>query len=70
LAGHGAGRDRLGGAAKLLLAQGVHPRVVMETPGRSTIAVTMNVYSHVVPALQREVADRLDAAFGAATGSR
>lgn len=51
------------GAATLLLAQGVHPRVVMETLGHSTIAVTMNVYSHVVPALQREAADRLDAAL-------
>ncbi|MGI8999821.1 MAG: tyrosine-type recombinase/integrase [Candidatus Limnocylindria bacterium] len=52
------------GAATLLLAQGVHPRVVMETLGHSTIAVTMNVYSQVVPALQREAADRLDAALG------
>ncbi len=52
------------GAATLLLAQGVHPRVVMETLGHSTIAVTMNVYSHVVPALQREAAERLDAALG------
>jgi integrase len=52
------------GAATLLLAQGVHPRVVMETLGHSTIAVTMNVYSHVVPALQREAADRLDAILG------
>ncbi|MGI8829521.1 MAG: tyrosine-type recombinase/integrase [Candidatus Limnocylindria bacterium] len=51
------------GAATLLLSQGVHPRVVMETLGHSTIAVTMNVYSHVVPALQRDAADRLDAAF-------
>ena len=56
------------GAATLLLAQGVHPRVVMETLGHSTIAVTMNVYSHVVPALQREAADRLDAALGVAEG--
>lgn len=52
------------GAATLLLAQGVHPRVVMETLGHSTIAVTMNVYSHVVPALQRDAADLLDAALG------
>ncbi len=49
--------------ASLLLAQGIHPRVVMETLGHSTIAVTMNVYSHVVPALQQEAADRLDAAL-------
>lgn len=49
--------------ATLLLAQGVHPRVVMETLGHSQIAVTMNVYSHVLPVLQREAADALDAAL-------
>lgn len=49
------------GCASLLLAQGVHPRVVMEQLGHSTIALTMNVYSHVIPALQREAADRMDA---------
>ena len=30
----------------------VHPRVVMEMLGHSTIALTMNVYSHVIPQLQ------------------
>ena len=53
------------GMATLLIAQGVHARVVMEMLGHSTIAVTMNVYGHVVPALEREAADRLDAALGA-----
>ena len=52
------------GAATLLIAQGVHPRVVMETLGHSTITTTMNIYAHVVPALQREAADRLDAVLG------
>ena len=53
------------GMATMLIAQGVHARVVMEMLGHSTIAVTMNVYGHVVPALEREAADRLDAALGA-----
>jgi integrase len=48
-------------AASLLLAQGVHPRVVMELLGHSTIALTMNTYSHVIPALEREAAERMDA---------
>jgi integrase len=43
--------------ASLLLVQGVHPRVVMETLGHSQISLTMNTYSHVLPALQREAAD-------------
>ena len=48
-------------AASLLLAQGTHPRVVMEMLGHSTIALTMNTYSHVIPSLEREAADRMNA---------
>jgi len=51
-------------AASLLLAQGVHPRVVMEMLGHSTIALTMNTYSHVIPELKREAADTMDALLG------
>jgi integrase len=47
--------------ATLLLVQGVSPRVVMEILGHSQISLTMNTYSHVIPALQREAAARLDA---------
>ena len=47
-------------AASLLLAQGTHPRVVMEMLGHSTIALTMNTYSHVIPALERDAADRMN----------
>ena len=46
--------------ASLLLAQGVQPRVVMETLGHSTIGLTMDTYSHVMPSLQREAADRME----------
>ena len=56
------------GCASLLLAQGVHPRVVMEQLGHSTITLTMNVYSHVIPALQRDAADRMDAMLGVTAG--
>ncbi len=47
--------------ASLLLAQGVHPRVVMEILGHSQIGLTMDTYSHVIPALQREAAGQMDA---------
>jgi integrase len=53
--------------ASLLLAQGVSPRVVMETLGHSDIRLTMNRYSHVVPELGRSAADRLDALLTPAT---
>jgi integrase len=48
-------------AATLLLAQGVDPRTIMETLGHSQISLTMNTYSHVLPALQADAAARLDA---------
>ncbi len=50
--------------ASLLLAQGVAPRVVMETLGHSQISLTMNTYSHVVPSLGRAAADRMDELLG------
>jgi len=48
-------------AATLLLAQGIHPRVVMEILGHSQISLTMNTYSHVLPTLQHEAASKIDA---------
>jgi integrase len=47
--------------ASLLLAQGVNPRVVMETLGHSQISLTLNTYSHVLPALQHDAAARINA---------
>lgn len=47
-------------AASLLLAQGVSPRVVMELLGHSRIGITMDTYSHVLPSLMREAADKMD----------
>jgi integrase len=46
--------------ATLLLVQGVSPRVVMEVLGHSQISLTMNTYTHVVPELRRQAADRID----------
>jgi integrase len=51
-------------AATLLLAQGVHPRAIMELLGHSSITVTMNTYAHVLPAMMREAADKMDAILG------
>ncbi|MGI8474800.1 MAG: site-specific integrase [Thermomicrobiales bacterium] len=49
--------------ASLLLAQGVSARVVMEQLGHSQISLTMDTYSHVMPAMLREAANALDKAF-------
>jgi integrase len=45
----------------------VPARVVMETLGHSEISLTLNTYSHVLPSLGREAADRMDAVLGAQT---
>jgi hypothetical protein len=36
----------------------------METLGHSQIALTMNTYSHVMPSLQQDAADRMDSLLG------
>jgi integrase len=54
--------------ATVLLAQGVPARVVMEILGHSQISLTMNTYSHVMPTLTRDAADRMDAVFAPLTG--
>jgi len=40
-------------AATLLLSQGIHPKIVSELLGHTTIRVTMAIYSHVLPDMQR-----------------
>ncbi len=52
-------------AATLLLAAGTHPRVVAERLGHTTPSVTLNVYSHVTPTMQREATATLDAVLRA-----
>jgi site-specific recombinase XerD len=44
--------------ASILLAQGVHPKVVSEQLGHATIALTLDTYSHVTPSLQQEGSGR------------
>jgi integrase len=50
-------------AATLLLSEGVHPRVVMEVLGHSQMRTTTDTYSHVMPALGRDAADRMGKAL-------
>lgn len=49
------------GAATLLLAQGVQPRAIMDLLGHSQVGVTLNLYSHVLPEVRRDAADKMDA---------
>lgn len=54
-------------AATLMLAAGVPLKVVSETLGHSSIAITADVYAHVTPDLRREAADAMDRALGGAS---
>lgn len=47
----------------LLLELGVHPKVVSERAGHSSTQITMDIYSHVTPTMQRETAEKLNEAF-------
>lgn len=47
-------------AATALMVEGVHPKVVQDMLGHSTITTTMDTYSHVMPALHADAVRRLD----------
>ena len=51
-------------AATILLAMGVHPKVVQEILGHAQISMTMDTYSHMLPSMQREAMEGLDNLFG------
>jgi integrase len=48
-------------AATLLMAGNVHPRIVSELLGHSEIRTTLDLYSHVSSAMQREATEQLEA---------
>lgn len=46
--------------ASLMLKQGVHPKIVQERLGHSSIQITLDTYSHVTPGMQRAAAEKFD----------
>jgi hypothetical protein len=48
---------------------GRHPKLVQETLGHSTYQLTMDTYSHMIPQLRNEVADRMDEILSPTNGS-
>ena len=44
--------------ASLMMKAGANPKVVPERFGHSSISVTMDIYSHVLPGIQEEAAQR------------
>lgn len=55
--------------ATQMLTNGTHMKVASERLGHSSIGITMDLYSHVLPGLQEDAAERVDNALQAALKS-
>jgi integrase len=53
-------------SAALAIAEGAHPKAIQARMGHASITTTLNVYGHLFPSLDVELADRLDHARGEA----
>jgi integrase len=51
-------------AATVLLAAGVPLKVVSELLGHSLVAITADIYTHVLPEMQQEAVRRMDDLYG------
>ena len=52
------------GVATVLLAAKVDLKVVSELLGHSSVAITADIYAHVLPEMQQEVVKRMDDLYG------
>jgi integrase len=52
--------------ATQLLTSGVHPKIAQERLGHSSIGITLDLYSHVLPGMQEDAAAKVDEAMRAA----
>jgi integrase len=52
-------------AATKLLAKSLHVKLVSEMLGHSTIVLTLDTYSHLIPAMHGDAAAVMDAVFSA-----
>ncbi len=50
-------------AATILLSMGVNMKIIQELLGHSDIAITLGKYSHLLPTMQKEVAEKWDDEF-------
>ena len=44
----------------------MHPKVVSERLGHANVSITLDIYSHVMPGMQEEAAEKIDAGLRAA----
>jgi len=55
--------------ATLLLSAGENPKIVSEHPGHSSVAITLDTYSHVLPHMQQSASDKLEKMLFAKVGT-
>jgi hypothetical protein len=48
----------------LLLTKGVHPKIVSEMLGRLSVAITLDIYCHVIPGLEEAAGTAREEALG------
>jgi integrase len=46
-----------------MLAAGIHPKIAQERLGHSSVGITLDLYSHVLPGMQAEAVSKIDAAL-------
>ena len=51
-------------AATLLLGQGVHPKIVSEMLADTSVGITLDLYSHATPTIQKQAAAAFDRLLG------
>lgn len=49
--------------AAMFIAEGAHPRAIMERLGHSSIQVTLDTYGHLFPELEAYLTERLDSVY-------
>ena len=55
--------------ATQMLLENVHPKIVSERLGHSNIAITLDLYSHVLPGMQKAAVSKIDALLRRARAS-
>ena len=55
--------DRRHTHAVMLLKQNIHPKIVQERLGHSSISVTIDRYSHVIPSMQEDAVKDLSLTY-------
>ena len=51
-------------AATILISMGINPKVIQELLGHSDISITLGIYGHLFPSMQKDIVDKWQGVFG------